>query len=630
MMLRKAFAAWTILAGLAASPVSAAIINVPADQLTVTAAIAAANPNDTINISAPHIEGAAIIVNKNLFFTQSPAASLTMNDMTISATFHTTWTGVTINGTSANAAVTCSGTGEFYGCTISKTSGNGLVVRQNNAAATSILDNTIVQGSVNSAGVQCNNGLFRIRNNSIIRNNAGCGVRTQASDGNLQVSDSLIQNNGAGVFNIANSQVNMNAVGSTITLTNVTIDRGSSINPAIGYSAGAGTAGTITMTGGSIINGSGSTVNAIIDNQTATGAGNITISNVATITNSGTAGTIQSDGGQITVNNSTLSGATTVFSGTGPINLNDCQLASGASNLISNLGTQTININRPTFVGQCGVIMIGNPASATINFTGTSAASKLNFDPAIAAGTILLARVAAGTYSFTDVSASNPSLYRWIDSNGLTLTGNVTLNFTRCSFTNGTAKISAEDAGSPAFGYTINATNSVWAGFSDDIFRMSPFPNTHTGPDNFNLTHVTLLPASRPGGVSQMINAAGSPAGSTMAVNNCAIDAGTQSYPAVFSGAGVGADNVINPPTVDVAFPNGLTGTITGALGLAANGSLTVPGSSLVYTAPSSSVVAVDIDGVARPSGPGDTAADAGAYEETTQVPVELSTFVTE
>ena len=261
------------------SSASAAIwtIGAAGNYATVGAAVANAGTNngDTLNfIDATVTEAGAITLSKS--FTINLAGG--------------TWQGAGTNPFSITTTTTVNGGGG-----IMRGGTNNLIVGNGDLT----LDNVIVDGvGTAQRAINLNAFTLTVQNDCIIRNAVQIGVRLNNGNAVANISNSTIQGNATAAYVVGSGQgqivLNALAPTGTATLTNVTIDRGVSTAPAINV-GNAAVANTLTMTGGSIINGSASTAVAIIKaraDAAAEGDGAAITLDGVTVSNVGTGDTV--------------------------------------------------------------------------------------------------------------------------------------------------------------------------------------------------------------------------------------------------------------------------------------------------------------------------------------------------
>jgi hypothetical protein len=282
----------------------------------------------------------------------------------------------------------------------------------------------------------------------------------------------------------------------------------------------------------------------------------------------------------------------------------DCTFGASAAAIpiyYSTTSANTVNIINPTIVGSMGQVAFLIDGGGTVNVVGDSPTSKLVLDEALAAGTILMARVTNGNVSFTDVKANvaPAAYYMFVDSFG-DLTGPVAVTYDRCELLDRTGGYLAQSGNGNGNRIIVNVRNSIISGTNNPaltIFNMIKDNSTKV----LNLEHATLFNPP-PGWVLMQ----GDPQ-TTVNANYSILDS--------TGGAGVsGTVTIVGDSNLLEGFAI-LNTPATNFVGVGpidyVSGRLTAEG--LASGMAIGSTIAIDVDGTARPQGA--PLADIGAHE---------------
>jgi hypothetical protein len=335
----------------------------------------------------------------------------------------------------------------------------------------------------------------------------------------------------------------------------------------------------------------------------------------------------------ITMNACTLTGAASMIirnytSGTRPvpglITLNDCMMETGARFVLVE-GEGSVVVNGGTFTGACGDVMlnVNHPLGViSLNGAGDSQAEKLNLNPVISGGTIIVGRASAGTIAMKNVTASvKPTgfLESWSDAGQGSLLGNVNIEYDQCAFFNGSGCYNANLNGTLPASYTItvDAMNTVWTNNLSQLRILGiNAQDGLIGSASINLEHCTLTASANvliDGNVS-FDSVTTIPGRDTLNAQYCLFD--SVGHPACSGTIALnGNGNLVAPGTVEnggFLLGQPVDTVVVTSAGVDRNTGLLLTGSAAINSA-ATSTATVDYRGVSRPYG---TANDIGAHEK--------------
>lgn len=335
----------------------------------------------------------------------------------------------------------------------------------------------------------------------------------------------------------------------------------------------------------------------------------------------------------ITMNACTLTGAASMIirnytSGARPvpglITLNDCRMETGARFILVE-GEGVVTVNGGTFTGACGDVMlnVNHPLGVVrLNGMGDSQADKLNLDPVISGGTIIVGRVSAGTIAMKNVTASvmPPGfLESWSDAGQGSLLQNVHIEYEQCAFFNGSGCYNANLNGTIPSSYTItvDAVNTVWTNnLSQQRILGINAQDGLIGSASINLEHCTLTASANvliDGNIS-FDSVTTIPGRDMLNAQYCLFD--SVGHPACSGTIALnGSGNLVAPGTVSSGgFLPGQPGDtiVVSSAGVDRGTGLLISGSPAINSAVASTTP-LDFRGVPRPYG---TSNDIGAHEK--------------
>lgn len=329
----------------------------------------------------------------------------------------------------------------------------------------------------------------------------------------------------------------------------------------------------------------------------------------------------------------------------GTYTYSDCVLggAGGAANqalvvesVADNDGTYVFN--DPVLSDGVGFIGVILQEGMSVTLRSTSPSQKLDITPLLdptnaGTGAVVFGRFgsnganAGGELILENVTATDSTFFSFIDTFD-PLTGNARVVMNGCEWLNGSGTMRMQPGGG-AFGFGIEATNTVWA---DDgtapavIDATIALFGSNTAPSSISLTHCTLFSTVQGQGMLRFFDNGGSGRVDTLTAEYCIfIDSDAA---AVSGDFGTGNGNLSGSANLFTeegsVAPGGFFGgepagfgtrTSSAALALDANGRITAQGSPAVDAA-AGSTTSFDIDGQARPIGfAADTGADESPFE---------------
>ncbi len=181
----------------------------------------------------------------------------------------------------------------------------------------------------------------------------------------------------------------------------------------------------------------------------------------------------------------------------------DCQFSVGGGGSwyrgfdalgVNEAAANTYILTDPVFVGGLGdVAFAGEGSKGNVTIRGTDPANKVDLAPMATGGTVLVARTTGGTWTFINCTDSVGFPAGLIDcASGNELVTDVSVIEDQCLWLDGrSGDFIAASSGGEGFSTDFTATNTVWAGTTDQGHVIATMGD-HTGQSKISLTHCTV------------------------------------------------------------------------------------------------------------------------------------------